>query len=322
MLNNIKLIGIIFLSVLLLTNCKKENKIDEQSPGELVFAPIDVINDAEKDGDPTFDVLCNEEYVVHHAFVTLERVDIEGNVITNHTPLTFILDNKLYTQSLKLEPGEYIIREFSLMTEGDDIVKSTPMVGSVYAGYVNNPIDDLVDFEIFPFEKEQFEVDVLCFVPAVWDNFGFEWFDVTEITLREQCFFGDICIDDFVAYAGTLYDNPLVNDEVAIFRIEVYRDGYWVEDFYNTNYDEFDVLTYISPLCVQYADYDLVDNTFEFKLFIYTDLGYQYFYTWTFDDDEKIPSNNSDFIPGYDDGVVDFVLGDCVVTPSDLVILP
>ena len=59
------------------------------------------------------------------------------------------------------------------------------------------PIDDVADFKIIAFEKAEYAIDVLCYIPAEWDNFGFEWFEVTEITLREQCFFGDICIYDF-----------------------------------------------------------------------------------------------------------------------------
>lgn len=318
MFKNIKLIGVIFLSVLLLTNCKKDSKDDSQSPGELVFAAIDY-DDSEKDG---FDFFCDENLVVNHAYIVLED---QYGVLSTHEPLTFTLDNKLYTQSIKLEPGPYIIKEFALMTEDNQVVKATPMLGADFDEYVSNPIDDVVDFTIIAFEKAEYAIDVLCYIPAEWDNFGFEWFEVTEITLREQCFFGDICIYDFDAYAGSLYDNPLVNDEVAIFKIIVYRDRDVntepVGIFYNTYWVGNDLM-YRSPLCVQYADYDLDVNNFEFELWILTNNGYEYFYTWYFADAERIPSNNQDAVPGYDDGVVDFVLGDCVVTPSDLVLLP
>ena len=40
MFRNVKLIGVIVLSMLLLVNCKKENKQDSTSPGELVFAAM------------------------------------------------------------------------------------------------------------------------------------------------------------------------------------------------------------------------------------------------------------------------------------------
>ena len=43
-----------------------------------------------------------------------------------------------------------------------------------------------------------------------------------------------------------------------------------------------------------------------------------FIHTWNFTDAERVPSNNQNSVPGYDDGVVDFVVGDCVVTPSDL----
>lgn len=317
MFKNIKLIGVIFLSVLLLTNCKKENKDDSMSPGEIVFAAIDY-DDSEKSG---FDVPCVDGLIVDHAQILLK--DESGNEVY-HYPLTFTLDNKLYTQSLKLAPGYYIILEFSLRTADGTMVKATPESNSAYAGYVTHSIDGAWGFTVVAFEKEEFAIDVLCFIPAVFDLFGFEWFQVTEITLREQCFFGDICIDDFQLYDGSLYDNPLVNDEVAIFKINVFRDGNFVEDFENYDFinNEFykDADNNYIPLCVQYADFDLVVNNFEFELWIWTTIGYEYFHSWTFADDQQIPSNNFDYVPGYDDGVVDFVFGDCVVTPSDLVL--
>lgn len=312
-MNKLKLIGVIFLSILLFTNCKKENKTDNtQASGELVFSAIDIV-DTEKDG---YDFFCDENLVVHHAYIVLEDAD---GMLSTHVPMTFKLDNVLYTQSIKLDPGPYIIREFSLRTEDDLIVKATPEMDAPFAEYVTQAIDDEVDFTIIEFEKFQYDIDVLCFIPAEYDNFGFEWFEVTEITIREQCFFGDICIDDFQEYLGSWYDDPLVNDEVAIFKIYVYRDRMDNPEPVGmfSNYDEFTGMI-TSPLCVQYADYDLEVNLFEFDLWIYTSNGYEYFHTWTFTDAERILSNNGD--PDYDDGVVDFVLGDCVVTPSDLVL--
>jgi hypothetical protein len=320
MFKNIKLIGVIFLSVLLLTNCKKENKVDTTSPGELVFAPYDA--GAEKDG--VFDVQCDLSLVITHARVQLNNGDY-------YYPLTFELDGKLYTQSIKLLPGDYKITEFSLMDDmgtpndytDDAVVKATPMWNSDYADFVTTPIDDVIDFTIIPFEKYEFSIDVLCFIPAVYDNFGFEWFEVTPMTIREQCFFGDFCINDPELYIGTLYGPVVDVDEVAIFKIKVYRDGVFVDEFFNTSYVN-DVLTYESPLCIQYADYDLQENLFDFELWIKVDnngvFEYVYMHTWTFMDDQTIvPLYNEEL---GEDGVVEFVLGDCVVTPTDLLLAP
>jgi hypothetical protein len=317
MFNNIKLIVIVLLSVLLLTNCKKENKQDNtQNPGELVFAPMDA--NTEKDGE--FDILCDEALTVTHA-----RVELNGNF---YYPLTFVLDGKLFTQSIKLNPGAYTINEFSLMDDmgtpdfydDDMVVKSTPMDGSEYAQYVSNPIDDAVDFNIVAFEKFEFAIDVLCYIPAAYYDFGFVWFDVTEITVREQCFFGDFCIKDVNQYAGSLYNlgGSVMIDEVAIFKIVAYINDDNPVEYYNTYYDDNGGFQYNSPMCIEYADYDNVMDHYVFELWIYVTSGeswdYVKFHTWDFWDAYMIPSG--------DDGVVDFVLGNCVSTPPDLLLPP
>ena len=313
MLSNIKLIGVIFLSVLLLTNCKKECKQDTNYPGELVFTAIDM--GTQKDG---YDIQCNDQLVITHA-----RVQLNG---TFYYPLTFELDGKLYTQSIKLAPGAYTINEFSLMDDmgtpnfydDDQIVKSTPMFDSEYAQYVSNPMDGDPDFTIVAFEKNEYAIDVLCFIPANYMEFGFEWFVITEITVREQCFFGDICIKDVNQYAGSLYGPNVTLDEVAIFKIKAFNGDALIGTYNNTYYDDNNVLQYNSPLCIEYADFDNMIDNYTFELWIYVTSGdnwdYVLFHTWNFTDDQMIPAG--------DDGVVDFVLGNCVSSYTDLLLPP
>lgn len=324
MLNYIKYLGVVILTVLLLTNCTKEkDKVDTQTLGEVVFAAIDLNTDKNDPGDPDFDISmieCDPLLEVNYAKVVLNG--------ETYRPLTFVLDGMLYTQSLKLLPGDYVIEEFSLMDDmgtsdyGDDmVVKSTPLYGSHYADFVSYPLlnpDYPIDFTVVEFLKEEFSIDVLCYVPADIGEFGFEWFEVTQMTILEQCFFGDICIDNADLYGGSLYGPIIDVDEIAIFKIDVWRDGEFVESFENTYYVG-DVLMFTSPLCIEYANYDLEDNVFDFVLSIYVDdygsFGYMEYYTWTFSNFDMIPSNNGEDV---DDGVVDFVLGDCVMDPADL----
>lgn len=314
MLNNIKLIGVIFLSVLLLTNCKKENK-DTQQPGELVFAAIDAV-DTEKDGIDQFDIICNEDLVVVKA-----RVNLNGQIFY---PATFMSEGKLLTQSIKLPPGQYKILEFSLLTADDVVVKSTPMEGSDFADYVTNAIDDEYDFTIEPYVKNEYAIDVLCYLEAYTESFGFEWFEVTEITIREQCFFGDFCIKDVTQYEGSLYGlDGVTIDEKAIFKIRLKKyDEDFGEYVYYAEFSNFEDGVYSSPLCVEYADYDATDDFYQAELWIYVTSGeihdYVYFHTWDFKDAEMI----EDLYGVGDDGVVDFVLGNCVADPTDLLLPP
>jgi len=309
MLNKLKFTGIIFLSILLLTNCKKENKQDKIQQGELVFSPIEITPDK-----GVWDWECDLELTVVYALVIIDGEE--------HYPLTFVLDGKLYTQAIKLDAGEHVLEYFALMDDmgtpedktDDEIVKAIPMDESEFAQYVEYTLPK--PLTIVAFQKFELKINVLCYIPEVYEYFGFIWFEVNEITIREQCFFGDFCLPSLTEYDGSLYAlNGLFVDEVAIFMIRAYRDDEMLGEFYNT-YEVEEELLFKEPLCIQYADYDNAENHFKFELWIYVKVGedfeYILFHTWEFMDDEKIDNGG--------DGVVEFVLGDCVYTETDLLL--
>jgi len=323
MLNKIKFLGIIFLSIILLTNCNKDNKQDPTKQGELVFAAMDVVPD--KGDDP----LCNDQLTVVYAHVVIDNI--------SYYPLTFVLDNKLYTQAIKLdEKVGYELQYFALMDDmgtpdkGDDvIVKAAPGVNSDYGDFVTYTLPKL--FDIIAFQKFELRIEVLCYIPAVHTYFGFFWFEVIEITIREQCFFGDFCIKSVSDYWGSLYggQGDVKFDEIAIFKIKIFSHDVLVDEFDNE-------LTYGDglPLCVEYADYDRTFEDFRFELWIYVKVGpnnpdgsgnydYVLFHTWDFlTDDYMIPTHNLG--EAVDDGVVDFILGNCGYegTPPNLLLPP
>jgi hypothetical protein len=116
-------------------------------------------------------------------------------------------------------------------------------------------------------------------------------------------------------YANSLYSNQSTGiqlDMPAIMKIEVWRNGVYFEEF--TNEEWFGEGT---PLRVRYADVLHHEDIFELKLFVLVKQGaefnYVHFYTWNFKDEERIVSG--------DDGIVDFVLGNCVEN-ADLILPP
>ena len=87
-------------------------------------------------------------------------------------------------------------------------------------------------------------IDVLCFVPNDYELFGFFWFEITEITVREMCFFGDFCIAEPSIYANTEYatGGGVFIDEAAIFEIRARHqvgDGPLV-DMVGTDFNNMD----------------------------------------------------------------------------------
>ena len=311
MLNKLKFIGIIFLSILLLTNCKKDAKQDQVKQGEVVFAPIEITPDK-----TVWDWECDPTLNVTHAKVIIDDEE--------YYPLTFVLDGKLYTQAIKLDAGDHVLEYFALMDDmdtpdfylDDEIVKATPMVDADFAQFVEYTLPK--PFTIVEFQKFELRIDVLCYIPAIYEYFGFFWFEVIEMTIREQCFFGDFCLEHLADYEGSLYDlNGLLIDEVAIFKIKAFRNDDPIGVYYNT-YGEEEEFLFKEPLCIQYADYDNAEDQFKFELWIYVKVGddfeYVLFHTWEFMDAEKIDNGG--------DGIVEFVLGDCVYSETDYLFPP
>jgi hypothetical protein len=117
-------------------------------------------------------------------------------------------------------------------------------------------------------------------------------------------------------YTGSLYAQQaggLKLDMPAIFQIEVKRNG---EPLKVVNNEAW--LGVGQPLCVSYPDeLDSTDN-YQFILSVLVRVGdnfqYKVFHTWTFSDDGVINAG--------DDGVVDFVLGNCVQSDADFTFAP
>ena len=237
-------------------------------------------------------------------------------------PEVFYLGGIAYTQSIKLKPGTWTVEEFILMndnmtpndTNDDVVVQGTPHQGADYSGAINNPLPFTT--QVVAFEKNEVPIEILCFEETEVESFGFSWFRVHQTTVREQVFFGDFCVKHPDDYLGSLYANQANGVQIdmpAIFKIKVYDNGNFVEEFSNAAwYGEGE------PLRVTYVDKVGEVNHFTFKLYILvqngTNFTYKLFHTWAFDDDEKISAGS--------DNVVDFVLGNCMIVDADLILAP
>jgi hypothetical protein len=166
------------------------------------------------------------------------------------------------------------------------------------------------------FKKAQIEIEVLCFQDHMYTDFGFFWFHITEIIVREMCFFGDICLNGNggeppawipADYAGSLYAAPDVQeDEVAIFQVKVFKNGTALPAPYDIFTNE-PWLGIGAPLCVVYPDNLSVVEVFTFEIWVYvkttTGFGYQLYHTFTVTDGEV-------WVTGTD-GIIDFAIGTC-----------
>ncbi|MCD6346799.1 MAG: hypothetical protein J7L96_05195, partial [Bacteroidales bacterium] len=252
------------------------------------------------------------------------------------------VNGELFSATIKLAPGSYILEEFFLMKQGDPddiLVSATPHAGSTYGELIVNPVS--IPFEVTAFGKVEVSVDVICYDEAEFESFGFMWFKVNVVHIHEGLFFGDHCSEEYGDYAGSIYgDNPKY-DMAAIFKVDL-----WLNDDDNPDYevhfgtfnnfeDEDGNPIYVAdmngssvpPLSVTYIDRPDVADNYMLVISVYQKNGDVFEYMpgnpWYFTDDiseltQPDPTTGSTvtITPG-DDGIYDFISGPCIVSEFD-----
>lgn len=251
------------------------------------------------------------------------KVVIDG---TSYTLDVYYIDGVPYTKSIKLSAptnseATHTITQFLLYSDNntpdlgdDDVLAATPADGSDYVGYVTDGVP--MTFTLGGFVKKEIPIEVLCFASHEYTEFGFFWYTFDEIIIRTQCFFGDLCVKNPTDYIGSDYADQsggLKPDMPAIMKINVKRNGVQYKEVNNEEW-----LGEGQPLCVEYEDLlgDADNYTFELSVLVRKGTGFAYvpFGTWTFSDDGLITAGT--------DGVVDFVIGNCVHSDADFTYAP
>jgi hypothetical protein len=311
-----KLLFLVVLIAAVVFSCQKKDS--EPAQQDVVFSVVQVDEGLKSTNEiPN----CDSTLVPVYALIKID----DGVSIKDYTPLVFQLDGKLYTQAIKLPVGSYTVTEFLVMDDlgdgidpipTDKIYMAVPTSTSNFKDYVTTTVP--FNVTVTAFTKVEIDIEVLCYLEKFYTDFGFFWFNITEYIIREQCFFGDICLKHWDEYTGSSYASQpggLQLDMVAIMEIVVYKNGVEVETITNNVGPNYGVG---APVCVTYADELGVVDTFIFELYILVKQGNQFvfvkFKTWTFNDAEMISAG--------DDGVVDFVLGTCNFTDTDLQLAP
>jgi len=307
-----KKVLLLILIVAVMVSCKKNETtqpaVDQYA--EISFNVTTLVPDADRDWYLNTQVPeCLPDAIPGYALLKITDAagaELEGDGVTgpNGTNyfkvLVFYTNGELYTQSIKLPVAmcdtapdcceTYFVTEFFVYDENDMPYKAAPAPNSEFFQFVTQTLP--VEVEICAFEKREFYIDVLCFLPDYYELFGFFWFEITEITVREVCFFGDICIEWWV--------EPSEWHDVGV-PIEVWFDpanwgyGYYFQQLNGVQMDmpaifalilfKYDIATDTwvqintwtnegwlgegEPLCLRYADYDAVEDFFKLEMYIY-----------------------------------------------------
>ena len=282
-----KLIQLIVILVIV-SGCKKNGETPISGKQDVIFRGVSIDSNVKSSDcdNPTADY---------------------ANIVVNNViyrPAVVYLKGIPYTQAIKLSPDTYSLEEFLLMNdagtpgylEDDLIVKAIPTEDAPFAQFIENPVP--IDFVVTEFEKAEVPIEVMCFNDNDFEEFGFNWFLMNEITVRNQFFYGEFYVPDPDDYTGSLYenlDNGLQNNMPAIFRIDVYRN-----DAFIISYTNEDQLPDKMKVKVSYPDRDNSADHFTFKLYCLVKscggFEYRYIDEWTFNNNEKLEKGTNNAV--------------------------
>ena len=222
------------------------------------------------------------------------------------------LNGGLETEVVKLEPGKYNLESFMVYASDGSPIYASPMVDSYYQALWD--LEGVTKtFEVDAFTKSKITIDVLCYQPYQYEEFGFVWFEYAKYEVKTICFFGDICTKYFTEWH---LDGPYMGqttndgyDFAAIFEV-VIRDaeGNSVNDLTVNSNAAWNGEG--SPLCIEYPDMIGSDENYSFEInLVMPDGSTETIYTA--DLAEGISSNATTSGFGGADGVFDFVVGNC-----------
>ena len=312
-----KIVTCILTVVIVMFACNKQN--DEIYPGLQVVFDIVEVNPASIDkSDFSF------EYQNDNGDQLLKSASAEIviNGITYSSKLCYN-NNILSTDIIQLEsqPNQlttYSVSKFIIKTADGNIVKVNPGKNAEYAQYVKEAIP--FQLKTNKSSKIKTKVDVLPYHPSQSKKYGIDGYSINQIVMRQKCFFGDLCINP-TEYEGSAYENQrtgLQVDVPAIVQMVVKKDGKEVEGSPFTNATDEMGWGVGQPLCVTYPDnLNIQGEEFTFEMYILVAdglVGFDYVLCHTFMATDDGPLDISDY---GNDGVIDFVLGECVYNDPD-----
>jgi hypothetical protein len=196
----IKLSAVIIFLAFLMAGCQKDEVRNTIIKQEVTFN-FDLVDPMGLKNDDPWNFDCPEDDDGNLLIPTIAEIVVKDSNDDFKTfyPLVFTLNGNLYTQSIKLEAGTYELTKVMLLDgPGGNIIMATPAVGGLFAQYVSNPL--AFEFEVSAFTKAQLEAEVLCYSSEKVGEFGFLWLGLTEIVVRQFCFFGNICANGGIQY--------------------------------------------------------------------------------------------------------------------------
>jgi len=226
---------------------------------------------------------------------TMEYVQIELGGITYYLDILFYDDVNLTTEELFIDLGvntsqtllltEFLVwHDVTPLGQGpeDILVMAAPSPNSEYWDLMEHQLN--LEVVVSTLNKTKFLIDVLCFNPSYYTNFGFIWFEAYFYEIETQLWAGNICLTNEILanWGGGLYDGQIGGLETympAIMKIEVLK--------YTTQWDTIGVFDNVAwlgegePIEVYWANSGVVGDQFKFDVYVWGFTGNEFeWYLW------------------------------------------
>ena len=171
----LKKLLLLLTSITLLFSCSVDEdiKVPEEQSGKVSFAfsNLSSSEDATKSDKNLVDVVPKAIYIT--------ITDIDGGTVINNQRLPLITFGSEYiTESLELLVGDYEIITFNVVDVNDVVVYASPLSGSEYGEFVNNPLP--ISFSVSNNETNNISPEViLVSETSTPEQFGFTSFSFT-----------------------------------------------------------------------------------------------------------------------------------------------
>ena len=209
-------LALFFSGLLLFSSCQQEEVDLTETSGiqfDLSSGVVGTENGRTNDEFPTVDPGSCDLSLAAYAVIEVDGED------------SYTLEIKQWgdnykTNLLELAPGNYEVTRFVVYDEDDEALFATPMTGSEFEKFVDNPLP--LEFTIAQYEKLEYEVEVLCVEDFTPPEFGFAFWNIDLKQTKQLCIFANYCDPEqghaVAAVQAYVFPNAEENEDDLIYQ--------------------------------------------------------------------------------------------------------
>lgn len=159
------------------------------------------------------------------------------------------------TTALDLEPGTYLLEYFTLLDQDEALIWIAPSQSEIpgsFADLMDSPLP--MEIDLGAGVQKQVPIEVLCYDDRALNQYGYLFYELSEVQAIEFCIFGNYCFDDGRHAQAVRYSLSLWNysgDPQDPWGDPLYLD--LLSNILVTDYEEYSE-TVSEPLCIVLPD--------------------------------------------------------------------